>query len=931
MPNDLNNGNDHNGAGDSSSSYGPDNIPDSAYEWFDYIANHSGTYDGGKWARQHKTLDEQKSSIPAVDAAKIVGNVLTSSNPAYEVLGETLAHIMLREVAVPAAINRLKGDMEGRLRRDLTTLEEEIINNFKNDVINGVPHEEAKNSAQKALYDLDNPSADVTLKDLEPGTGFGCFVAGTPILMADWSEKPIEAIAVGDKVMAFDGHGGLEPRAVTHLFRHENREVLEVAGVAVTGLHRFFTDGGEWVPAQELNGVHRLVKADGSTHPVGTVIKSDKLQTVYNFTVEGLHTYVAGGWRVHNVKPIALDLNGDGVELISLAASHAFFDYDGDGYKEKMGWVGPDDGFLIVDLDGDGTVSSAAELVIAAQTEADDTDLEALAAIGDGNGDGVIDAQDAIWSQLLVWQDKNSDGVVDAGEMLTLEELGITAISVVSDGAAFEEEGNLVHGVASYSLADGTTRELYDVDLAASLMGYKELAGDLGVELHLEDEAGVILTAASGIALTLDAAAPTEAAPDGYAGVIGSDLDDTITYSGAGDVLLSGGGGDDVLIGGAGDDWLAGGAGADTLIGGAGDDVIFADAADTIDGGEGFDVVIFSGTAGAHLDLGAAGVEVAIGSQGDDTLIAGDGGAVLIGGGGADTLIGGAGDDLIVADHLDSIQGGRGHDTLILMTDQGMTIKMSQLGVEEVFAGSGDDVITGGGSKNLLVDGGAGDDVITTGAGDDILIGGLGDDVLQGGGGNDVYVFGYGDGNDTIYDRATMTFSVQQLWEMGFWYADKAVTIEVDGGLDAVQFGPGITGDDLILVKDGNNLIIYLKDKDNPDAAVEELGDSLTIRDWFDPNNRVEILSFANGEIATIDPQSLSLDYHVLMVDVETGSPLAASAGGAESDAGATSGALAAAVAAVIAADNDNWLPQGAESQGRVRRPGDRTLWKEAA
>ncbi|MCD8212919.1 MAG: hypothetical protein LUC34_02510, partial [Campylobacter sp.] len=36
--------------------------------------------------------------------------------------------------------------------------------------------------------------------------------------------------------------------------------------------------------------------------------------------------------------------------------------------------------------------------------------------------------------------------------------------------------------------------------------------------------------------------------------------------------------------------------------------------------------------------------------------------------------------------------------------------------------------------------------------GDDILIGGKGDDTLYGGDGNDTYVFGRGDGKDTIYN-----------------------------------------------------------------------------------------------------------------------------------------------------------------------------------
>ena len=40
-------------------------------------------------------------------------------------------------------------------------------------------------------------------------------------------------------------------------------------------------------------------------------------------------------------KPVVLDLDGDGVELVALEDSTAFYDIDGDGYRERMAWVSP--------------------------------------------------------------------------------------------------------------------------------------------------------------------------------------------------------------------------------------------------------------------------------------------------------------------------------------------------------------------------------------------------------------------------------------------------------------------------------------------------------------------------------------------------------------------------------------------------------------
>ena len=48
--------------------------------------------------------------------------------------------------------------------------------------------------------------------------------------------------------------------------------------------------------------------------------------------------------------------------------------------------------------------------------------------------------------------------------------------------------------------------------------------------------------------------------------------------------------------------------------------------------------------------------------------------------------------------------------------------------------------------------GGDGNDRLSGNGGADFLDGGLGDDRLTGGGGNDTFIFGEGDGNDTITD-----------------------------------------------------------------------------------------------------------------------------------------------------------------------------------
>jgi hypothetical protein len=70
---------------------------------------------------------------------------------------------------------------------------------------------------------------------------------------------------------------------------------------------------------------------------------------------------------------------------------------------------------------------------------------------------------------------------------------------------------------------------------------------------------------------------------------------------------------------------------------------------------------------------------------------------------------------------------------------------------ENIYGNGGSDTILGNGGNDAIY-GGSGNDVLTGGAGDDTITGGRGDDKIEGNSGFDIFVFGTGDGNDTIYD-----------------------------------------------------------------------------------------------------------------------------------------------------------------------------------
>ncbi|WP_275271279.1 hypothetical protein [Limnobacter sp. P1] len=52
--------------------------------------------------------------------------------------------------------------------------------------------------------------------------------------------------------------------------------------------------------------------------------------------------------------PIILDLDGDGVETLNMADTSVYFDHNNDGFAQRTGWAGADDGILVRDLNGKG-------------------------------------------------------------------------------------------------------------------------------------------------------------------------------------------------------------------------------------------------------------------------------------------------------------------------------------------------------------------------------------------------------------------------------------------------------------------------------------------------------------------------------------------------------------------------------------------------
>ncbi|MEQ1593230.1 MAG: hypothetical protein ABL892_12705 [Thiobacillaceae bacterium] len=175
--------------------------------------------------------------------------------------------------------------------------------------------------------------------------------------------------------------------------------------------------------------------------------------------------------------PLTLDLDGDGLETLGLSTTAPIlFDHDGDGVKTATGWVSPDDGFLVLDRNGNGTIDSGRELFgDSTPLAAGGTAADGFAALAqeDTNLDGKVDALDTRFASLRIWRDLNSDGISQAGELTTLAASNIAAIHVAkTEHSTLLANGNVIADLGTYVKTDGSlgtlgdTAQLGDIDLA---------------------------------------------------------------------------------------------------------------------------------------------------------------------------------------------------------------------------------------------------------------------------------------------------------------------------------------------------------------------------------------------------------------------------------------------------------------------------------
>jgi hypothetical protein len=160
---------------------------------------------------------------------------------------------------------------------------------------------------------------------------------------------------------------------------------------------------------------------------------------VMYFTPYGTSNNSGGTWghRLQLYSPLVLDFTNVGRPVFtSLDDSRVRFDLNGDGVKERTGWIGGYGGvgLLALDHNGNGSIDNGLELfgegtrIVSNGKKA--RDGYAALAQYDTNRDGVIDAKDPVYRKLVVWFDKNKDGQSDKSELVSLASSGVTKIGL---------------------------------------------------------------------------------------------------------------------------------------------------------------------------------------------------------------------------------------------------------------------------------------------------------------------------------------------------------------------------------------------------------------------------------------------------------------------------------------------------------------------
>ena len=160
------------------------------------------------------------------------------------------------------------------------------------------------------------------------------------------------------------------------------------------------------------------------------------------------------------IDPLVINFDGTAAELQSVRFA---FDLNGDGQTEQVPLLSGNRGYLALDRNSNQRIDSGLELFGPATGNG-----YAELARHDDDGNGWIDENDAVFSQLKVWVPE-AEG---AGRLMSLKEAGVGALSLAATQTPFalRTSGNdplgMVRSTSAYLREDGGAGTMQQIDLA---------------------------------------------------------------------------------------------------------------------------------------------------------------------------------------------------------------------------------------------------------------------------------------------------------------------------------------------------------------------------------------------------------------------------------------------------------------------------------
>ena len=527
------------------------------------------------------------------------------------------------------------------------------------------------------------------------------------------------------------------------------------------------------------------------------------------------------------IDPLVFDLGGDGITTVSLEESNAFFDLDNNGFAEKTSWVSAKEGLLAYDKNGDGIINGGNELFGDRTLMKDGKTLASSGFVAlaeyDDNKDGKIDSNDVIYALLRIWQDSDGDGIASAGELRRLVDLGIVSIGLsYSNTGVTDSANNIQVRAGTFTLTDGSSRAVgeyllnrnpvhsvdsspIEISDSVALLPNVQGAGNVG-SLHkaiMRDKSGSLRGLVEQFIAEKDVAkreALTEDILAHWAGV------DSIDPKSRGDVF------DARKL-----------AVLEKFFGAEFQGIPNANSAPLLKSSytKLFEVVYVSLISQAQLK------DIVNSVADDNDEISFEKAKQVIDAAIAQDPVAGSG---LLGEFARAMKyyGLKSSKEFAVLrgyyagksAEYGRIIDFAG---EQVLRGTANGELLSVGDLYTLIDGDAGNDILEGNAGNDTLIGGEGKDYLRGDEGDDTYIFNKGDGEDVIVDYR---------------------------GIDTIQFGEGISPDDIVakVVQDSNYV--------NLELSIKGTDDKITVRQHFGcnynsyqetPDYQIEKVVFADG------------------------------------------------------------------------------------